>query len=392
MENLENEKVKNLPPYLFAKLTASMKAARAKGEDVMDFSMGNPDGATPQHIVDKLIEAVMNPKNHRYSMSKGIYKLRLALTDWYKRRFNVDLDPETEAIATIGSKEGISHLMYAMINRGDSVIVPSPCYPIHASAVTLAGGNVISVNMVKDRDLLEDVEKIIENVWPKPKVLVLNYPHNPTTATVDLAFFERVVAFAKQHGIMILHDLAYAELYFDDYRPPSFLQVPGAKEVGAEYYTLSKTYNMPGWRVGFLAGNKKVIATLAKIKSYLDYGMFQPIQIAAIHALNSRDDCVKDIRAIYKSRRDVLVDGLNKLEWNVESPRASMFVWSPIPAFFKGMNSMEVSMKLLAEAHISVSPGIGFGEGGEGYLRWALIENEQRTKQALKNIKAMMEK
>lgn len=392
LQNLEGEKLKSLPPYVFGVVKKELAALRKAGKDIIDFSMGNPDGATPQHIVDKLCEAVQNPKNHRYSASRGIYKLNLAVSDFYKRRFDVDLDPNTECITTIGSKEGISHLMYAVINRGDSVIVPTPCYPIHSYAVSLAGGNVISVPMVKGRDFFEDMVKAVENTWPKPKFLLLNYPHNPTAEVVDIKFFEKVVAFSKKNNIIALHDVAYSELYYDGYVPPSFLQVAGAKDIGAEFYTLSKTYNMPGWRVGFMVGNKYIVKALEKIKSYLDYGMFQPIQIAAIHALNSRDDCVKDIRQLYKERRDVLVDGMNKIGWPVDLPKATMFVWAKIPAQYQGMTSLDFSMKLMKEADVAVSPGSGFGAGGEGFVRFALIENEQRTKQALKNIKAMMVK
>ena len=389
-ENIESMRLKNIAPYVLGVVKKELTALRKQGKDIIDFGMGNPDGATPQHIVDKLIEAVKNPKNHRYSASRGIYKLNLAITDWYKRRFGVELDPETEAITTIGAKEGISHLMYAIINRGDSVIVPTPCYPIHGVSVTLAGGNVISVPVIKGRDFFEDMVKTVQNVWPKPKILFINYPHNPTTEVVDLKFFEKIVDFAKKNEIIVLHDIAYAEIYFDDYLPPSFLQVPGAKDIGAEFYTLSKTFNMPGWRVGFLVGNKYLVKALERIKSYLDYGMFQPIQIAAIHALNSRDDCVKDIRAIYKSRRDCLVEGLQKLGWEIEKPKATMFVWAKIPEKFKDMSSVDFSMKMIREAEVAVSPGSGFGEGGEGFIRFALIENEQRTKQALRNIRKLM--
>lgn len=389
-ENIESIRLKNIAPYVLGVVKKELTLLRRQGKDVIDFGMGNPDGATPQHIVDKLIEAVKNPKNHRYSASRGIYKLNLAITDWYKRRFGVTLDPETEAITTIGAKEGISHLMYAIINRGDSVIVPTPCYPIHGVSVTLAGGNVISVPVLKGRDFFEDMVKTVQNIWPKPKILFLNYPHNPTTEVVDIKFFEKVVDFAKKNEIIVLHDNAYAEIYFDDYLPPSFLQVTGAKDIGAEFYTLSKTFNMPGWRVGFLVGNKALVKALERIKSYLDYGMFQPIQIAAIHALNSRDDCVKDIRALYKSRRDVLVEGLQRLGWDIEKPKATMFVWAKIPEKFNEMNSVDFSMKMIREAEVAVSPGSGFGEGGEGYVRFALIENEQRTKQALRNIKKLM--
>jgi alanine-synthesizing transaminase len=389
LECLEGEKLRSLPPYVFGVVKKELAALRKEGKDIIDFSMGNPDGATPQHIVDKLIEAAKNPKNHRYSASRGIYKLNLALADFYKRRFGVDLDPVNEVITTIGSKEGISHLMYAIINSGDSVIVPTPCYPIHAYAVTLAGGNVISVPIVKGRDFFEDMVQVTRNMWPKPKVLLLNYPHNPTTETVDLKFFEKVVEFARKNDIIVLHDNAYSELYFDGYVPPSFLQVPGAKDIGAEFYTLSKTYNMPGWRVGFLAGNKYIVKALEKIKSYLDYGMFQPIQIAAIHALNSSDACINDIRETYRLRRDALVEGMQKIGWNVEKPKASMFVWAEIPQQYKAMGSVDFAVKLMREADVAVSPGLGFGEGGEGFVRFALIENEQRSKQAVRNIKSM---
>ena len=392
MDDLQGEKLKGIPPYILSVIKTEMMKQRRAGEDVMDFGMGNPDGETPRHIVDKLVEAVQNPKNHRYSASRGIYKLNLALADWYKRRFNVDLDPNTEVITTIGAKEGISHLMYAMLNRGDTVLVPTPCYPIHNYAAALAGGNVISVPVEKGRDFFEDMVKEVHNTWPKPKVLLLNYPHNPTTEVVDVSFFEKIVAFAKENNIVVLHDNAYAEIYFDGYLPPSFLEVPGAKDVGAEFYSLSKTFNMPGWRVGFLAGNEKIIKALERIKGYLDYGMFQPIQIAAIHALNSSHACVEDIRAIYKKRRDVLVDGLVKLGWDVEKPKATMFVWAKVPAIYKDMGSLDFSMKLLREAKTATSAGAGFGEGGEGYIRFSLIENEHRTRQAIKNIKNMMNK
>jgi alanine-synthesizing transaminase len=392
LRDLEGEKLKNIPPYVFGVVKKECVALRKAGRDIIDFSMGNPDGPTPRHIVDKLIEAVQNPRNHRYSASRGIFKLNLAAADYYKRRFGVELDPATECITTIGSKEGISHLMYAVINRGDNVLVPTPCYPIHSVAVTLAGGNVISVPIVKGRDFFEDMVKVVENTWPKPKILILNYPHNPTAEVVSPGFFEKIVAFAKKNNIMVLHDNAYAELYFDGYLPPSFLQTPGAKDIGAEFYTLSKTYNMPGWRVGFLVGNKYIVKALEKIKSYLDYGMFQPIQIAAIHALNSRDDCVGDIREIYRTRRDLLVDGLNKIGWPVDKPVATMFVWAKIPEKFSGMSSADFSMKLLKEADVAVSTGSGFGVGGEGFVRFSLIENEQRTKQALRNIKEMLGK
>lgn len=391
-DDIRADRLKNIPPYVLGVVKKQLIALRKQGKDIVDFGMGNPDGATPQHIVDKLIEAAKNPRNHRYSASRGIYKLNLALCDWYKRRFNVELDPNTEAITTIGAKEGISHLMYATINPGDNVIVPMPCYPIHAVSVQLAGGNVIPVSLMKDMDLFENIVETFNKTNPKPKMMILSFPHNPTTKIVDITFFEKIVKFALENDVIIIHDNAYAEIYFDDYLPPSILQVNGAKEIAAEVYSLSKTFNMPGWRVGFLAGNSKIVSALEQIKSYLDYGMFQPIQIAAIHALNSRDDCVNDIRKIYKSRRDVLVSGLKKLGWEVELPKATMFVWAKIPDKFKNMSSVDFSIKMINEAECAVSPGSGFGKEGEGYIRFALIENELRTKQALKNIKKLMEK
>ncbi len=390
LDEIRADRLKNLEPYVLGVVKKQLITLRKQGKDIIDFGMGNPDGATPQYIVDKLIEAVKNPKNHRYSASRGIYKLNLALSDWYKRRFNVIIDPVKEAITTIGAKEGISHLMYAIINPGDNVIIPMPCYPIHAVSVKLAGGNVIPISLLEENDLFENIKKTYEITTPKPKVILISFPHNPTTKVIDIDFFKKIVDFALKNKIIIIHDIAYAEIYFDDYIPPSLLQVEGAKEIGAEVYSLSKTFNMPGWRVGFLAGNEKIIGALEQIKSYLDYGMFQPIQIAAIHALNSRDDCVGELRSIYKSRRDILVQGLKKLGWEVELPRATMFVWAKIPEKFKGMSSVEFSIKMINEAECAVSPGSGFGKEGEGYIRFALIENELRTKQALKNIKKLM--
>ncbi len=389
-EDVESNKLKRIPPYIFSRVKSSIEAARKRGEDIIDLGMGNPDGATPKHIVDKLVEATQNPRNHRYSVSKGLYKLRLAVCDWYKRRFGVELDPDTEAIVTIGAKEGLSHLAPAILNPGDVVIVPTPSYPIHTYSIILCEGNVVSVPIRLGEDLFPALVKAVANSYPKPKALLLCYPHNPTTAVADRSFFEKVVAFAKENGLIVIHDFAYAELVMDDYQAPSFLQVPGAKDVGVEFYTLSKTYNMPGWRVGFMVGNPRIVAALAKIKGYYDYGMFQPIQIASIAALNGPQDCVKEIVQTYQSRRDVLVDGLNKMGWQVEKPKATMFVWAPIPEKFKQMNSMDFAMKMLAEAKAAVSPGISFGDGGEGFVRFALIENEERTRQALRGIRKMM--
>jgi alanine-synthesizing transaminase len=382
-----SNKLQRIPPYVLAKVTAATKAARARGEDIVDFGMGNPDMATPQHIVDKLVEAVAKPQNHRYSVSRGIYKLRLAICDWYRRRFNVDLDPDTEAIATIGAKEGISHFMLALLNPGDTVIVPTPCYPIHAYSVILAEGNVVSIPQRFGEDPFQQIVAVCKNSWPKPKAIILSYPHNPTGATVDLDFFSKVVDLARAENLLVVHDHAYAELCFEGYQSPSLLQVPGAKDIGVEFYSLSKSYNMPGWRVGFMVGNPAAVAILTRIKSYLDYGMFAPIQIAAIAALNGPQACVAEIVERYKVRRDVLIDGLNKIGWPIPKPKGTMFVWAPIPEPFQHLSSVDFSMLLLQEAKVSVAPGAGFGEGGDGFVRFALIENEERTRQALRGIK-----
>ncbi|OGQ53836.1 MAG: alanine transaminase [Deltaproteobacteria bacterium RIFCSPLOWO2_02_FULL_53_8] len=387
----EFHRIKRLPPYVFNIVTDLKVNARHKGEDIIDFGMGNPDQPTPQHIVDKLVEATANPRNHRYSASKGIYKLRLAMTDWYKRRYNVDLDPNTEAVATIGSKEGISHLALAILGPGDVAIVPDPTYPIHKYSVILAGGDVRSVPLMPGLDFFEEMQKAVKQTWPKPKVLILNFPHNPTTEVVDREFFVKVVDFAKENGLMVVHDLAYADIVFDGYKAPSFLEVPGAKDVGVEFFTLSKSYNMPGWRVGFAVGNKKMIGALTRIKSYLDYGMFQPIQIAAIIALNGPQECVTDICGMYESRRNVLIDSFSKAGWDIEKPKATMFVWARIPERFRAMGSLEFSKLLLTEAKVAVSPGIGFGESGDGFVRIALVENEHRIRQAAKCIKKVFD-
>lgn len=394
----EFQRIKRLPPYVFNEVIQLMSEARHRGEDIIDFGMGNPDQATPDFIVNKLVEAAQKPQNHRYSASKGIKKLRLAIADWYKRNFDVELDPETEAIATIGSKEGISHLALAIIGPGDMVMVPTPTYPIHNYAVIIANGDVVQVPMNKDEDFFENLLKAFKQHWPHPKVLILNFPHNPTTTCVDYDFFVKIVDFAKEHNIIVVHDIAYADIVFDGYKAPSMLQVPGAKDVGVEFFSLSKSYNMPGWRVGFAVGNSEIIGALARIKSYLDYGMFQPIQIASIIALNSDVDgederqkkCVQKIVQIYKTRRDVLIDGLNQVGWQIEKPKATMFVWAEIPDEFQKMGSLEFSKLLLKEAKITVSPGIGFGEGGDRHVRFALVENEQRTRQAIRGIKNIL--
>lgn len=380
-------RIKRLPPYVFNVIGDLKLAARRAGDDIVDLSMGNPDGATPPHIVEKLVEAVHKPVNHRYSVSKGIYKLRVAVCDWYARRFGIALDPDHEAIVTIGSKEGIGHLALATLGPGDVVMCPTPTYPIHQYSVIIAGGDLRSVPLVPGGDFFAALQDAVKTMWPKPKMLILNFPANPTTEVVDLAFFERVVAFAREHDCMVVHDLAYADLCFDGYQAPSFLQVKGAKEIGVEFFTLSKSYNMPGWRMGFCVGNPEMIHALARIKSYLDYGTFQPIQIAATHALNGPQHYVDEIRDLYLRRRDVLCDGLERVGWHVPRPKATMFVWAEIPDALKPMGSLEFAKFLLAEAKVAVSPGIGFGEGGDHYVRFALIENDHRTRQALRGIK-----
>ncbi|MEK6700265.1 MAG: alanine transaminase, partial [Nitrospirota bacterium] len=377
-------RIKRLPPYVFAIVNAMKIEARRRGEDIIDLGMGNPDQATPQHIVDKLIEAAQNPKNHRYSASKGITKLRTAICDWYKRRYDVDLDPESETVVTIGSKEGLSHLALATVEPGDVVLTTTPAYPIHPYAVIIAGGEVRSIPLRKDSDFFSDMQEAYKNTWPRPKMLIINFPNNPTTTVVDLAFFQKIADFARENNIIVVHDLAYADLNFDGYRAPSFLQAKGAKDVGVEFFSLTKSYNMAGWRVGFCCGNKDVVGALIKIKSYLDYGMFQPIQIASIIALNGPQECVKDICGMYQSRRDVLLEGLDKAGWRIEKPKATMFVWAEIPEPFRKMGSLEFSKHLIKEAGVAVSPGIGFGEYGDGHVRFALIENEHRLRQAVK--------
>ncbi|MBE9536936.1 MAG: alanine transaminase [Proteobacteria bacterium] len=382
-------RIKRLPPYVFDIVNKYKMEMRREGEDIIDFGIGNPDNPTPKHIVDKLIEAVQDPRNHRYSLSKGIHGLRKAITNWYKTRYDVDLDPETEAIATIGSKEGLSHLMMAIIAPGDLVLVPNPAYPIHPYGVVIAGGDVRSIPTGPGRDFFDDLLEAFKQSWPRPKVLLLNFPHNPTTATVELDFFEKVVDFAKEHDIIVIHDLAYADIVFDGYKAPSFLQAKGAKDVGVEFFTLSKSYNMPGWRVGFCVGNQKIINALGRIKSYLDYGMFQPIQIAATVALNGPQDCVSEICETYRSRRNVLVEGLNRIGWEVEKPKASMFVWAEIPDKFKEMGSLDFTKLLIKEAKCAVSPGIGFGDYGDNFVRFGLVENEHRIRQAVRGMKKL---
>lgn len=375
---------------MLAEVTRLKTEARQRGEDIIDFGMGNPDQATPDFIVHKMIEATEKAQNHRYSASKGIKKLRLAIANWYKRRYDVDLNPDTETVVTIGSKEGISHLALAVFGSGDNVLVPTPTYSIHTYAVIIANADVISVPLTGDKDFFESALEAYNRTWPRPKGLIINFPHNPTTACVEQGFFEKVVDFAKKNEVMIIHDIAYADIVFDGYKAPSFLATPGAKDVGVEIFTLSKSYNMPGWRVGFVCGNKEMVQALTHLKGYLDYGMFQPIQIASIIALNSDDSVVHEIAELYRGRRDALVDGLNRIGWEIEKPKATMFAWAKIPEKFQSLGSIEFSKLLLKEAKVAVSPGIGFGREGDGHVRFALVENEHRTRQAVRGIKGVI--
>ena len=385
-------RIRRLPPYVF-NITGDLKAAaRRRGEDIIDFGMGNPDGATPPHIVEKMIEAARKPDTHRYSLSKGIPRLRKAIANWYERRYGASIDPDTEAIVTIGSKEGIAHLCLATLDQGDVVLVPNPSYPIHIYGPVIAGANIRSVAIHDTDSFLSELEQTIPLMYPKPKMLILNFPANPTTQCVELSFFERVVELCRQHGIWLVHDLAYADIVFDGFRAPSVLEVKGAKDVAVEFFTLSKSYNMPGWRVGFMVGNKTLVAALARLKSYFDYGTFTPIQVASILALEGPQECVTEICENYRSRRDVLVHGLNKLGWDVALPKATMFVWAPIPEPYRHLGSLEFSTQLLKEAKVAVSPGIGFGEYGDAHVRFSLIENEERTRQALRCIRQMFQK
>jgi len=393
----EFQRIQRLPPYVFNIIGELKQKARARGEDIIDFGMGNPDQPTPAHIVDKLLETAQRGDTHRYSQSRGIPRLRRAICQWYQRRYNVNLDPETEAIVTLGSKEGLAHLALACTGPGDSVLVPNPSYPIHPYGFVIAGADIRHVPLSFDdgaggfceQGFFDELVKTIRTTWPRPKMLVLNFPSNPAAQCVDLGFFEKVVAIAREHEIWVVQDLAYADLVFDGYEAPSILQVAGAKDVAVEFFTLSKSYNMPGWRVGFCCGNPTLIHALARMKSYLDYGMFTPVQVAAISALEGDQGCVADIRDMYRRRRDVLCEGLNGLGWPVTPPRGTMFVWARIPEAYRALGSIEFSKKLLSEAGVAVSPGVGFGEYGEGFVRFGLIENEQRTRQALRNMRAM---
>jgi alanine-synthesizing transaminase len=388
----EFPRIKRLPPYVF-NVTGELKlAARRRGEDIIDFSMGNPDQPTPRHIVDKLIESVQRTDTHGYSVSKGIGRLRKAICNWYQTRYGVELDPESEAIVTIGSKEGIAHLALATLERGDIVLVPNPSYPIHIYGPVIAGADIRHVPMHAGVDFFEALEQSIKDTYPKPKMLIVNFPSNPTTQCVDLAFFERLIAIAREHDIYVVHDLAYADIVFDGYKAPSILQVPGARDIAVEFFTMSKSYNMAGWRVGFMVGNRDLVNALARMKSYHDYGTFTPIQVASIIALEGPQDCVDVVRTVYQGRRDVLWAGMNAMGWSVAKPQATMYIWAPIPEPYQAMGSLEFSKKLLADGKVAVAPGTGFGHYGDGHVRFALIENEARTRQAIRTIKEMFRK
>ena len=385
----EFPRIKRLPPYVFNIVNELKAQARRRGEDIIDFGMGNPDGATPPHIIEKLCEAAQRPDTQRYSVSRGIPRLRRAICNWYKQRYDVDLDFDNEAIVTIGSKEGLAHLALATVDKGDAVLVPNPAYPIHTYGFVIAGADIRHVPLVPGIDFFAELEKAILTTWPKPKMLVLNFPANPTAQCVDLSFFEKVIAIAREHGIYVIHDLAYADIVFDGYVAPSILQVPGAKDIAVEFFTLSKSYNMPGWRVGFMCGNAKLVHALARLKSYFDYGMYTPIQVAAIRALEGPQECLTEIRQTYQKRRDVLCNGLFSSGWVVDKPKATMFVWARIPEPYRAMGSLDFSKKLLQDAKVAVSPGIGFGQYGDEYVRFSLIENEHRTRQAIRSLREM---
>ncbi|MEE9436494.1 MAG: aminotransferase class I/II-fold pyridoxal phosphate-dependent enzyme [Candidatus Adiutricales bacterium] len=390
MSDFEFSRIKRLPPYVFATVDALKMSARHAGEDIVDLGMGNPDLPTPKHIVEKMVEAVQKGHNHRYSASRGITKLRHAIAGWYRRKYEVDINPETETVVTIGAKEGISHLVLATISPGEVVFAPNPTYPIHPYSVIIAGGDLRSIPIAPDRDFMEDLTTAMKQIWPAPKMLIISFPHNPTTAVVDLSFFEEVVEFCREHGIMLIHDLAYADLTFDGFEAPSLLQVKGAKDIGVEVFSMSKSYSMAGWRVGFVSGNEEMVKALTRIKSYLDYGAFQPIQIAAIIALNGDQSCVREINEIYKQRRDTLITGLNRIGWEVPAPKGTMFVWAKIPEQFSHMTSVDYAKMLIREAKVAVSPGRGFGEYGEGYVRFALVENPHRINQAIRGLRKVI--
>ena len=388
---MEFRRINNLPPYVFARVNELKQSARRRGEDVIDLGFGNPDIPSPPAVVEKLAEATRTPRNHRYSASRGIPNLRKAVADRYQRRFGVELDPETEVINTIGAKEGISHLMWVLVQPGDVALVPEPSYPIHIYAPALAGAEVRRVPVTTDVDYFSHLHESFLDSWPRPRVIIVSFPHNPTTATVGIDFFERLVRFASEHGVILVHDFAYADIAFDGYRPPSMFEVPGAKDVGVELYTLSKSHSMAGWRVGFVVGNREVVDALAKLKSYLDYGTFQPIQIASIIALNECDDYIDHVASVYERRRDILVDGLNRAGWKVPKPQGTMFVWAEIPGPYAEMGSLEFTVHLLDEAKVAVSPGIGFGPSADGFVRFALVENDQRIGQAVRGVRQALD-
>ena len=387
--NNDFPRIKRLPPYVFNITNELKMAARHRGEDIIDLSMGNPDGDTPKHIVDKMVEVAQRPGTHGYSASRGIPRLRKAISDWYKRRWDVDIDPDKEAIVTIGSKEGIAHLMLATCDRGDTVLVPNPSYPIHIYGSIIAGADVRSVRMGPGIDFFSEFERAVTETTPKPKLMILGFPSNPTAQCVDLGGLRIIKNLAKKHGVYIVHDLAYADIVYDGFKAPSIMQVPGAKDVAVEFFTMSKSYNMAGWRIGFMVGNRELVGALTRIKSYHDYGTFTPIQVGAIEALNGPQECVEEVRKEYEHRRDVMVKGLHDLGWMVEKPKASMYIWAELPEFYKSMGSVEFSKRLLEKAKVAVSPGIGFGEYGEGFVRIALIENADRIRQALRGIRQM---
>jgi alanine-synthesizing transaminase len=390
--SVEFSRIKRLPQYVF-NITGELKmAARRRGEDIIDLSMGNPDGPTPPHIVEKLVEAARRPSNHGYSISKGIPRLRQAITNWYADRYDVNLDPESEAIVTIGSKEGIAHLALATLDRGDIVLVPNPSYPIHIYGPVIAGADIRHVKNTPDVDFFEELQRALVESFPKPKMMIVNFPGNPTTQCVDLSFFEKLLEIAREHGVYVVHDLAYADITFDGYKAPSILQIPGAKDVAVEFFTMSKSYNMAGWRIGYMVGNPDLVAALSRIKSYHDYGTFTPLQIASIVALEGPQECVEDIRRTYENRRNVMVQGLHEAGWNVDIPKAAMYIWAKIPEAYKHLGSLEFSKRLLTDAKLAAAPGVGFGEYGDDHVRLALIENEARIRQATRGIKDMFRK
>ncbi|MGH8875412.1 MAG: aminotransferase class I/II-fold pyridoxal phosphate-dependent enzyme [Acidimicrobiia bacterium] len=389
---MEFRRIHNLPPYVFAQVNELKLQARRAGEDIVDLGFGNPDIPSPPEVVEKLVEAARNPRNHRYSVSRGLPNLRRAVADRYLRRFGVELDPETEVISTIGAKEGLSHLLWVLLQPGDAALVPDPSYPIHIYAPVLAGAETRRVPVGDEGDYFEHLEETFLSSWPRPRVIIVSFPHNPTTACVERAFFERLAGFAREHQAFVVHDFAYADVAFDGYSPPSLLEVPGGREVGVELYTLTKGHSMPGWRMGFVVGNREAVAALGKLKSYLDYGTFQPIQIASIIALNEGDGYIDQVSETYRRRRDSLVDGLNRAGWKVEKPRGTMFVWAEVPGPYREMGSLEFTIQLLRDAKVAVSPGIGFGSAGEGYVRFALVENEHRIGQAVRGIKRALDR